>query len=127
MRCCMNPTLPRTHGSGKRFVLGLALIGALAAPAGAAVPTDPAERDKVVGQPIALVVQPSQIDLVGSRAMQQIVVTGRYADGTVRDLTPFSEITSTAATIAEVGGLGFVQPKQDGVTALVVKAGKLEA
>src|SRR6516165_6329306 len=59
--------------------------------AGAAIPTEPAARAKLVGQPLALLVQPESITLNGPRAMQQLVVTGRYADGSVRDLTPFCE------------------------------------
>src|SRR5262249_50335174 len=57
------------------------------------------------------------------RAMQQIVISGKYGDGTVRDLTPFCEISSEAATIADVGTLGFITPKENGATALVIKVG----
>ena len=58
----------------------------------AAVPTEPAKIAPLVGQPTGLAVQPESITLTGPRALQQIVVTGKYADGTVRDLTPFCEI-----------------------------------
>src|SRR5437868_1829045 len=50
-------------------------------------PPTTADKAKVVGQPISLEVQPPSITLIGPRSMQQLVVTGRYADGSVRDLT----------------------------------------
>jgi hypothetical protein len=55
--------------------------------------------------------------------MQQIVVTGRYGDGTSRDLTSFAEIAMEAAGLAEVNAGGFLVPKKDGSTGLIVKAG----
>src|SRR5262249_29402509 len=63
----------------------------------------------------------------GPRAMQQVVVTGRYADGTVRDLTPFCDLTIDAAEVASVTPSGFVQPRKTGVTAVTAKAGPLTA
>ena len=83
-------------------LLGLALAVVLAKPASGAVPTDPAAKAKVVGQPAALQVQPAVIQLNGPRAQQQLVITGKYADGTVRDLTAFADITleGDAAAVA---------------------------
>jgi hypothetical protein len=62
--------------------LALALV-----PAGsfAALPADPKEREKAVGQPTALEVRPASVTLDCPRAVQQMIVTGKYADGTVRD------------------------------------------
>ncbi|HEX5269047.1 MAG TPA: hypothetical protein VFW33_01105, partial [Gemmataceae bacterium] len=93
---------------------------ALAAPA--AVPTDPAKVAPFVGRPTALVVQPESITLAGPRALQQVVVTGKYADGTVRDLTPFCEIAPESADVAALKD-GLLAPKKNGTTSLVVKAG----
>src|SRR5262249_48481346 len=56
-------------------------------------------------------------------AMQQIVVTGRYADNTVRDLTPFTELALEAADVATIESSGFMLPKQNGTTTLVVQVG----
>src|SRR4051794_1836231 len=55
------------------------------------VPTDPAARAKLIGTPKELHVQPEKLTLSGSRATAQIVVTGLYADGTVRDLTQVAD------------------------------------
>src|SRR4051794_37566634 len=66
-----------------------ALLAALllAAPASAAPPTDPADRAAVVGRPAAVEVSPQEVALTGGRDARQLVITGKYADGTVRDLT----------------------------------------
>src|SRR5262249_43686776 len=62
------------------------------------------------------------LTLTGPRATQQVVVTGRYADGSVRDLTPFCEWTVEAADLLTLDG-GFVAPRKNGQSALVIKAG----
>jgi hypothetical protein len=94
----------------------------LAAVATAAVPTDPAKRAALVGQPTALVVQPETISLVGPRALQQIVVTCKYADGGIRDLTSFCELSVEASDVATLRD-GLVVPLKNGTTNLIVKAG----
>ena len=88
----------------------------------AAVPNDPNGRQKVVGQPTRLEVLPALIALEGPRAAQQLVVTGRYADGTVRDLTPFSTFTAESADLIDCGN-GFVRGKKNGAGNVVVAAG----
>ena len=69
---------------GRPLVLALALA---AAPALTAAPPTADDRAALVGQPTALVVAPATVDLTGPRDVRQLVVTGKYADGTVRDLT----------------------------------------
>jgi hypothetical protein len=93
-----------------------------AAVAPAAVPTEPAKIAPLIGQPIALAVQPQTITLTGPRALQQVVVTGKYADGTLRDLTPFCEMTPEAADVAGLRD-GLVVPKKNGSTSLAIRAG----
>jgi hypothetical protein len=94
---------------------------ALALPATAA----PSEKDKaaVIGQPTGLAVQPEAITLAGPQATQQIVVTGKYADGSVRDLTPFCTLTAEVPDLLVIGEGGFLQARKDGTTNLVVQAG----
>jgi hypothetical protein len=94
------------------------LVASLAAPA--------ADAD-LVGQPAAIVVQPETVHLSGPRAMQQIVVTGRYSDGTERDLTPFSTMSADVADIVTIGRGGFLQPQKDGRATLVIQAGPATA
>src|SRR4051794_3947829 len=96
---------------------------AVAQSAKASLPTDPAERAKVVGQPVALVVQPSVVQITGPRGLQQVVVTGKYADGSVRDLTPFCEMSLEKSEALEVGPGGLLKTKLDGELFLVVKVG----
>src|SRR5437016_5385761 len=100
-----------------RALLGLAFLPLASLPAAAAVPADAPTRAQVIGQPVALLVQPPLINLSGPRAMQQLVVTGRYADGNVRDLTPFCDITADGPGIISVGEGGFLQPLKNGAAA----------
>ncbi|HEV3496227.1 MAG TPA: DUF1549 domain-containing protein, partial [Actinomycetes bacterium] len=101
--------------------LAASAIGCLALPAPAAVPTDPRDQEKVVGQPAALEVRPATVTLDGPRATQQLVVTGKYADGTVRDLTAFATFAPAADLIDATGG--FVRGRRNGNTQLTVRAG----
>src|SRR5262249_480193 len=84
---------------------------------------DPAQKTLLIGQPTGLIVQPEAVTLRGPLAMQQLVITGRYADGSVRDLTPFCGLTLESAGIASVGRDGFLLPHNNGSTTLVVEAG----
>src|SRR5690349_17261166 len=56
-----------------------------------------------IGHPVALMVQPEAIRLAGPRAMRQILVTGRYSDGTERDLTNLCEVRAAALDIVNIG------------------------
>jgi len=90
----------------------------------AAVPTLPEERAAQVGKPSALVVQPPSVTLTGPRAAQQLVVSGKYADGTVRDLTAFATYRIEAADVAELSD-AFLKAKKNGTTGLIIDAGGL--
>ena len=54
--------------------------------------------------------------------MQQLVVTGKYADGTVRDLTPFASYVSESADLLDATN-GFVRGKRNGNSQLTVQVG----
>jgi len=114
-----------TTAATRLFLCRLLLAGAaLLLPAialRAAVPTKPAERAKLIGQPTALVVEPATLTLSGPRAMQQLVVTGRYADGSLRDLTPLCDISADPVVVLAKGG--FVLAAKNGTGALTIKAG----
>jgi hypothetical protein len=99
------------------------LLCVLSNAADAAGPDEPAKRAAVVGQPAGLSVQPETLSLVGPRARQQVLVTGRYGDSSVRDLTIFADVTVEDPAIAEVAADGFLVPKANGATNLIVKAG----
>lgn len=100
----------------------LLLLGGRAA---TAEPTD--ERAVVIGQPTALQVLPKEITLGDGRSPQQVLVTGVYADGQVRDLTPVAEFSLETADIASIDAGGLLRPRKDGATVLVVRAGNQTA
>jgi hypothetical protein len=114
---------PTVAATGKRWLISLALLSALVVPAPAALPTDPGVKAQLVGQPAELIVQPEAVVLSGPRAVQQIVVTGRYADGSVRDLTAFADLTLEDAAACTLQPGGFLVPARNTTTALVVRAG----
>jgi hypothetical protein len=92
-----------------------------ALPGFSAPPTDPTELAEFVGSPSELIVTPAAISLNGPRDAVQVVVTGKYANGQVRDLTSVATATSSdAVTIGE--GL-FLRGKKNGSSTLTVKAG----
>src|SRR5262249_57581885 len=68
-------------------------------------------------------VQPEAVTLTGPLALQQVVVTGKYADGSVRDLTPFCAMSSEPADVMAIDAGGMLTPKRNGAATLVVKAG----
>ena len=74
----------------------------------AAVPTDAAARQVAIGKPVALEVLPVSISLSGPRATQQILVTGRYADGSLRDLTGFCQWKLVDPAMVDVNRVGFL-------------------
>jgi hypothetical protein len=106
----------------RAILIGASLFGAWGA-SWASVPTDAAARAQVVGRPTAVVVQPQAITLSGPRAFQQVIVTGIYPDGTLRDLTPFSEMNAESAGCVSVQSEGLVLPEKEGETVLRVQAG----
>jgi len=106
-----------------RWLLSLAVALVSVVGLRADVPDDPAARLAVIGKPTAVEVAPAKVALAGGRAAQQIVVTGRYADGTVRDLTPFVTLTLENPALATVAPGGYLAAKANGTTQLLVVAG----
>ena len=96
-----------------KLFLAAGVLALLVSPAPAGVPTDPAKRAAVVGQPASLVVEPSALTLSGPRSMQQMIVTGRYADGTQRDLTALASYSIDTPVLA-LDQTGFVVAGQNG-------------
>jgi len=100
---------------------------ASAAPGKADGPEKLTEKAACIGSPVALVVRPETIRLAGPRAMRQVLVTGRYADGSERDLTSFCDFRAENPALVRIGRGGFLQPQAAGETALVVEAGQQAA
>lgn len=103
--------------------LAVLVVSTAITTARAGLPTDAAERAAIIGQPAALRVEPSAITLMGPRATQQLVISGQYADGSIRDLTAFCDLITESAGIVSVGIDGNLLPHGDGATTLIVKAG----
>jgi hypothetical protein len=104
------------------IILGLFL---LALPAPAATIADPKARAELIGQPASLLVEPAAVTLAGPHARQQMVVTAKYADGSLRDLTCVCEFGCEANDLVAIDAGGYVEAKKNGTSALVVKAGTL--
>ncbi len=93
----------------------------------AAVPTDAAARQVAIGKPVALEVLPGSISLSGPRSTQQILVTGRYADGSLRDLTGFCQWKPVDPAMVDVNRDGLARGRRDGATKLAVHVAGLTA
>lgn len=106
--------------AGAALTLGCCVLGSSAF---AAVPEKAAERAKAIGQPTGLVVQPAAVSLSGPKSTLQLVVTGKYADGSVRDLTAFCDATAEVPGIITIGENLFLLPQKNGGTALNIKVG----
>src|SRR5438045_1700382 len=98
------------------FVFGVAWIVMAASWADAGTQGSQAEKDALIGRPISLVIFPESIRLSGPRAMQQVLVTGRYSDGSERDLTHCCDLTVENSDVVKLGRGGLLQSRKDGHT-----------
>jgi len=67
-------------------------------------------------------VTPAKFALQGKWSSQVLVVVGRFADGTARDVTTAAEFKSANAQIAAAGKEGIVQPVADGEAVVSITA-----
>jgi hypothetical protein len=118
----MKSSLPNWLASLRIVFAGL-LLSPMALSTSAASPSEASDKAAVIGQPVTLQVQPGSVTLRGRHAHQQLIVSGRYADGLVHDLTTLCAMSSESAEVAVVDKTGFVTPKKNGQTAILVKAG----
>ncbi|MBS0262430.1 MAG: DUF1549 domain-containing protein, partial [Planctomycetes bacterium] len=79
-----------------------------------------------VGDPANISLVPEKIDLKGKRTRQQVIVTGHYANGELRDLTPAAEFVSTNPAVIRIQR-GVVYPLANGTAELVAKISGKEA
>ncbi len=61
-----------------------------------------------------LVVEPARVDLIGRNARQQLAVTFRLADGTLRDVTRRCLFTALPGGVVRASASGVVFPEADG-------------
>jgi hypothetical protein len=81
---------------------------------------------EVIGEPVALEIEPETIDLAGPRASQQLLVTGRYSDGSRRDLTRVCVLQAADSSLLHITAQGAVSGRSDGKTHLDIRAAGLE-
>src|SRR5438132_590269 len=124
--CLAHPARRNGMVATRTLLAGL-LLAPLAAPLHAALPKDPPVRAAVVGQPVSVRIAPATVTLSGPRAVQQLVVTARYSDGSERDLTPFCEFRVEPAGTISVSADGFLRPMRDGPSTLTVQVGGTSA
>jgi hypothetical protein len=110
-----------------RGVLTALFLAAVAGSVTAAPPIDPNERKAVAGQPAAIDIVPGAVALSGIRDARQIVITGKYADGSVRDLSAVADARVEPAGVVEVQEGLYLRPKKNGSATLIVAAGGKEA
>ncbi len=80
-----------------------------------------------IGAPVQVTVSPENPPLSGKRATRQLIVTGKYADGSLRDLTRLLSWTSLDPQVAVVSERGQVIPKSNGTATIVARRGSIEA
>jgi hypothetical protein len=81
------------------------------------------------GEPVLdrLTIEPASTVLDGRRASAQLIATGHYGDGSVRDLTHSGIWTSSDPAIVIVHPGGRIEPRGDGQAEVVVRTGSSEA
>lgn len=94
--------------------------------AGTASPASPTAKT-TIGHPARIEIQPADIRLVGAHSEQQLLVTGHYADGSVRDLTRDASYHSLAPETATIEGMGVVRPVRDGRARIAARVGSHES
>ncbi len=105
-------------------LLALSLLPLLGASPAAA--SDGPREVEEAGQPVRIEVFPGSVRLDGPRRQMQLVVTGHYEDGTVRDLTRVAEYGLSDPGIADIEN-AVVLPRQNGTADLTVRVGEAEA
>ncbi|WP_339911513.1 DUF1553 domain-containing protein [Symmachiella dynata] len=75
-----------------------------------------------IGNPSQLVMEPAQVQLNGTRATQQLQVSGILSENNVRDLTGAAEFTSSDEAIVKVVG-GVALPVANGTAEITATAG----
>src|SRR5262249_27970437 len=96
---------------------------ALSGPAPASPPLDPKERAEVAGQPATIEAGPASVTLSGVHDARQMVVSGKYADGSVRDLTAVATARIEPADVGQLQDGLFLRPKQNGTARLGIAGG----
>ena len=103
------------------------LLLAVLAVSGVVVAAEPSSKSDAIGRPVSIDVVPGTFRLDGPRATQQLLVTGHYADGSLRDLTGLADFQASDPGFLEVDTDGLVRGSSDGSTRLIVEVGGRKA
>ncbi len=90
---------------------------------GFAAPPSSGERTDLAGQPTAIEVAPAAVTLAGVRDARQLVVTGRYPNNQLRDLTHAADVKVEPADVVEVQEGLFLRGKKDGTAKITITSG----
>jgi hypothetical protein len=77
--------------------------------------------------PTRLIVEPAQVTLVGQKAAARVIITGQYADGSLRDLTREADLASSEPATLAIEPGGRLVPRGDGRAEVIARVGKVEA
>ena len=77
--------------------------------------------------PLRLTIEPSEIRLDGARSEAQVIITGYFADGSVRDLSAEAEMRTEGTPVVRIESGGRMVPAADGRSALVARVRNVEA
>ncbi len=110
-----------THMARMPLALAALLVGLTSG----ARANDPATSTDI-GTPTQLVLEPGNFSLLGSRARQQLLVTGAYSGNDVRDLTAAVQYVSSNAAVAKIDGTHVV-PVANGECQITATANGLSA
>ena len=86
-----------------------------------------AEARALISAPASVTIGPESPLLRGRHSTRQLIATGRYADGSVRDLTRLLSWTSLDPAVATVSDRGQVFPRGNGSTTIVARRGSSES
>lgn len=75
----------------------------------------------------SVTIEPANPTITGKRALRQLIATGQFEDGSVRDLTRGVEWSSDKPEIASVSKRGLVTPKGNGAATIIAKKDGVEA
>ena len=76
---------------------------------------------------VRIVVEPSTPLIFGAHLTQTLIVTGKYTDGSLRDLTRQASFTSSDPAVATVDPSGTVKAIKNGMAWVTAKVGRLSA
>ena len=92
-----------------------------------AVAGEDAGGQALIGTPTSVAIGPESPPLRGRHSTRQMIATGRYADGSVRDLTRLLFWTSLDPAVATVSDQGQVFPRGNGTATIVARHGSIES